>query len=84
MPTLAKTFPKLTGWSTYLEALSITQAFMRTFVQSRVEAYKEECINDFMDAYIQQINQTTDPDSTFYKEEGSKHKIVLEIDILIF
>ncbi len=74
MPTLAKTFPKLTGWSTYLEALSVTNGFIRNYVQSRVESHKEGCINDFTDAYIQQINQTTDPESSFYKEEGSKNE----------
>jgi len=73
MPALALTFPKLTGWKTYLDAFSITHTFIRNYVKSRIESYKEECINDFTDAYIQQIRNTTDPESSFYKEEGSKN-----------
>jgi len=48
--------------------------FIQSLVQTRIEEHQKtfnpEYLRDFMDVYLQEINDTTDVKSSFYKENG--------------
>ena len=71
----------LLGWNTYLESFYETNTFIRNFVQARRKSHDSNYINDFTGAYIEQINKTTDPNSTFYQQEGENNLVTVLDDL---
>ena len=75
-PKLGEWFPKLTKWNMYLDFVRA----MQDFVQEHIDEHKkhssvEGSAKDLIDAYLQEIDRTSDETSGFYKETGCKdHK----------
>lgn len=74
-------FPKLSGWQDYLDSFEVTQSFIQDFVDARIESHQDGHMNDFTDAYLENINQTVDTRSSFYKEEGVKNLVTVLNDM---
>ena len=73
VPQIAKLAPRLTG---YVEVLKVVQG-VRNFIAEHVNRHRREKPadgnpRDFIDAYLKEIEATTDPTSTFYKHIGRK------------
>jgi non-homologous end joining protein Ku len=75
MPWLAKLAPNWTGLNALIRATDETLALFRKMVNERRKTWKPTELNDFVDAYLLEMENTKDPNSSFYKEEGSKADI---------
>jgi len=70
-PNLAKKFPGISGWNKLMKALGPLNNIFHETVKERVKnPGDEDHPRDLMDAYMNEVNKTTDPYSTFYKETG--------------
>lgn len=76
LPTLSQMFPRLSGWKAYAESFQTTQAFINVYCETRLQAHVKGYLNDFTDAYIENMRNTTDETSSFYKEEGGESQIL--------
>lgn len=72
MPWLAKIVPERTGFTKLLAAVEDLRNEFRIFIQKRREIHSKETLNDFLDYYLAEIEETEDKDSSFYKEVGSE------------
>ena len=72
-PNLCEKFPKITGWATLLEAVKGFQTFVGEPVEKEKVNYSpSDEPQDFVEAYMQEISKTEDPQSSFYKAFGGK------------
>lgn len=74
MPWLAKLAPNWTGLNALIRATNETFDIFRKMIQERRKEWKPDELNDFVDAYLLEIEKTTDPSSSFYRHDGSKLK----------
>lgn len=72
MPWLAKLAPDTTGFTKLLEAVQDLRNEFRILIEKRREKYSREVLNDFLDYYLTEIEDTTDENSSFYKDVGGK------------
>jgi hypothetical protein len=75
IPWLAKWFPRLSGWKTYLNDANVVFDFWKNYSRQRLETYdlgKEIRRDNFVDQYIRKIKDCDDPSSSFYREKGGK------------
>ena len=72
-PGVAKLTPKLSGWTLMQEVVKQFREIILEHVnRHRKEHIENENPKDFIDAYLKEIDSTTDPSSSFYKDAGSK------------
>lgn len=72
MPWLAKIAPEKTGLTNLLGAVQNLRNEFRMLIQKRKDVHSKEVLNDFLDYYLTEIEETNDEASSFYKEIGSK------------
>ncbi|CAG7721227.1 unnamed protein product [Allacma fusca] len=71
VPRLAKLIPKLSGWGELMDLVKDMRSITLGHVDQHKKSFPENGVpRDFMDAYIKEIEATTDPDSSFYKDNG--------------
>jgi cytochrome P450 len=71
MPKLAKMFPDFTGWNELTKLADGMKAITMGHVERHRKTFPEGGVpRDFIDAYLKEIDATTDPQSSFYKENG--------------
>ena len=49
-----------------------TMKFLQEAIDSHKDSFQENSARDFIDLYFEEINRTTDPNSSFFKGEGGK------------
>lgn len=72
MPWLAKLAPKKTGFTKLLEAVQDLRNEFHILIKKRQATHSQEVLNDFLDFYLTEIEETKDEESSFYKEIGGK------------
>jgi len=80
MPWLAKIAPDRTGFSNLVIAVNDLRNEFREFIRPRQEA-PDHAPTNFIDFYLQEIRETTDPASSFYKDTGIMNLIDLLINL---
>jgi hypothetical protein len=70
LPWLIKFAPRLTRWNQFLESVESVHKFLQGIIESHKETFDDCNIRDFIDAYLLEIQRTTDPNSSFYGEVG--------------
>lgn len=70
MPWLAKLAPDRTGFTKLLEAVQDLRNEFRILIEKRQATRVKDVHDDFLDFYLTEIEETTDEDSSFYKEVG--------------
>ncbi len=70
MPWLAKLAPEKTGFTKLLEAVEDLRNEFRNLIKKRQKTRSKEDLNDFLDFYLQEIDEMKDEDSSFYKDVG--------------
>ena len=66
-------FPKLSGWSKLQEVtIPLKAIFDNVVAEHENNPVDEKSPRDFIDNYMTEIKNTTDPNSSFYKEAGRK------------
>ena len=74
-PDVAKLIPQLSGWNMMLDVIKKFKEIINEHVdRHRKEQTENENPRDFIDAYLKEIKETTDPSSSFYKDAGSKQR----------
>ena len=76
MPWLARLAPQKTGLNNLLRGMKEMKEMFYQSIQQRQRTHSGEK-NDFIDYYLSEIERTTDPTSSFYKEEGSMYSLFL-------
>lgn len=79
-PWLCKWAPEITGLSKLESAIDQLVSFFKKTVKEQ-EFRNEDNPSDFMEYYSQEIKKTTDPNSTFYKNEGEKNLLAIVGDL---
>lgn len=77
MPWLAQLAPKMSGWSRFETAIMGVKRFMREKIAEHKETRDPSNARDFMDVYLNEIETTTDKDSSFYKNVGGAQLLFL-------
>jgi len=73
--------PELTGWNKYVKSMGLVSSLMKEEIREHKESFVDENPpRDFLDTYLANINATTDPNSTFYKEQGYKQLVAVLMD----
>lgn len=72
MPWLAKIAPEKTGFKKLLGATQELRNEFRMFIQKRKETYSNQVLNDFLDFYLKEIEETNDKESSFYGDDGGE------------
>lgn len=71
-PKFAEAFPNISGYSEFAklvnEFLKIPDGAIK---DHEINPAEDEQPRDFIDAYLNEINKTTNPNSSFYKQTGS-------------
>ena len=72
-PKLGEWFPKLTKWKLVTDFVKA----VHDFVQEHIDEHKDNAsvdanVSDFIGAYLQEIEWTSDEDSGFYKKTDCK------------
>jgi len=69
-PTLTKWFPGYTGYNDLMKSSLAVGAFVREAFLEHKATFVPGEPRDLMDSMCEEIAATTDPTSSFYKEEG--------------
>lgn len=72
VPWFSKLFPRLSGMKEMNKHLGPLWSFFERHIYEHKSTYIQGQIRDFLDAYINEIEDTKDPDSSFYKDVGGK------------
>lgn len=72
MPWLAKLAPEKTGYTKLLAAVEDLRNEFHILIKKRQATHSKEFQNDFLDYYLTEIEETTDEDSSFYKDVGGE------------
>jgi cytochrome P450 len=68
---LADVFPEWSGFNKFLAGLRDIFSFIRAEIKEHRNTFVPENLpRDFVDTYLAHVNSTTDPKSSFYKENG--------------
>jgi hypothetical protein len=70
LPWLLKIAPGLTRWNEFVASTKSVHIFLQEIIETHKLTYDSSTMRDFIDAYFKEINQTKDPDSSFYQEQG--------------
>jgi hypothetical protein len=66
--------PKKSGYNKVVEAVEKLREMFRSVLEEHKSTYQQGIYRDFIDVYLEKINATEDPTSSFYKEVGGKIK----------
>ncbi|CAG7728989.1 unnamed protein product, partial [Allacma fusca] len=67
LPWFAKIAPKLSRFDHVIQGYSSMKRFLRKEIQRHNTHYVEDQPRDFVDAYTDEVQKTTDPNSSFHK-----------------
>jgi len=76
IPWLAKVAPTLSGYKNILRNVETVLGFLGKHLDAHRANFVEGQPRDFVDAYFQEIKNTSDPDSSFYQERGCEKYII--------
>jgi hypothetical protein len=72
MPWLAKIFPKMSGWTAVVDGVKHVKDFIKDTIAEHKGTRDPDNARDYMDVYLNEIEKTTDNDSSFYKNAGGR------------
>jgi len=72
MEWLTNIAPDLTGWNKFKTAVTGAKAFIREQIEYHKNTFQDGNLRDFMDVFINEMHQTTDPNSSFSGTAGGK------------
>lgn len=72
MPWLARLAPEKTGFTKLIQAVQDLRNEFHMLIKKRQATHSKEILNDFLDFYLAEIEETNDEDSSFYKEVGGE------------
>ena len=72
MPWLAKLFPDSTGYTKLATGAEELKEILREIVREHQKSFSPGSNRDYIDMYLQKMNETNDPNSSFYQELGGK------------
>jgi hypothetical protein len=72
MPSILNICPQAVGWDKFLKAMRPFMKFFEDIVEEHVKSNYTGDSTDFSYAYLEEIKNTTDPNSSFYKDAGRK------------
>jgi len=72
MPWLAKLFPNSTGYTKLAHAAETFKQMLRELVKEHEKTFTPGSNRDYIDMYLEKMNETKNPDSSFYQELGGK------------
>ncbi|CAG7829376.1 unnamed protein product [Allacma fusca] len=81
LPWLGKIFPKMTGWAKAVKCLESPIQMAKNIVEKHKVKYSQGYETDFIDLALTKIYATTDPNSHFYQELGTKHLLYTILDL---
>jgi len=85
LPWFSQLFPKLSGWEEYEAAFRVFDKFFQETAENRNAVYAPGDKNDFIDVYLNEMKNCSDPSSSFYEGEGStKYVVNIFMNILYF
>jgi len=72
-PELAQMFPNLSGWNYLVETVAPRRQLVRKAIEEHQRTVQYDGHpRDFIDTYLQNIENTDDPNSSFHGEAASK------------
>ena len=72
---------QLSGYTYRMEVFSEVLSVMDKYVQSHLENFDPNCLNDLMDVMIANIKSTSDPDSSFFENKGMVNMFHVMLDM---
>lgn len=72
LPWLTSLFPQRTGWSEFQKSILRAKQFIYGYIVEHQKTFQRDNIRDYIDVYLKEIEETKDPNSSFYKETGGK------------
>jgi len=70
LPWLLKIAPGFTRWNDFIRSINSVHEFLKLAIQNHKKKLFSHTNKDFIDAYLEEIDKTGDPDSSFYKTKG--------------
>jgi len=64
--------PRLTRWHEFVNSIQSVHTFLNEIIEAHKRKFIPHELKDFIDDYLKEIENTTDPNSTFYKDVGGK------------
>jgi hypothetical protein len=83
IPILAKLIPGLIGYTKLVEGDLKVVDFIKKPVDHHKSTFQSGQPRDFIDVYLDEIEKTKDPESSFYKEKGNKSVYFAVLDLFI-
>ncbi len=75
-PQISTLFPTLSGWNEIRRAVQpMLDIFTGAVVEHEVNPADPSHPRDFIDLYLNEIQKTTDPNSSFYRDAGRMDEI---------
>jgi len=71
-PWLMEIAPGLTGWSKFTKAVSNLHILIQGHIDNHKLTIQEDHSRDYLDVFLHEIRNTTDPKSSFYGTVGCK------------
>ena len=72
LPWLMKIAPGQTGWTLFKRAIPNIKELIQSYIDEHKRTYQSDNLRDYMDVYLQEIYNTSDPHSSFYRDAGGK------------
>jgi len=69
-PRIAKMFPNWSGWNNLLKILKPRQTLFRQTIEDHAKTLQDGHARDFVDIFLQEIQNTDDPNSIFHHSTG--------------
>jgi cytochrome P450 len=85
LPWLTKFAPRLTRWNKFTLSIKYVHKFLKEIIAEHRENLKKPqgSMKDFIDFYLSHIDNTVDPGSSFFKEQGEHSLLVVLLDLLM-
>jgi len=80
IPKFTHAFPNLSGYNKMKAAVEIIKQYFRDIIDEHIEKFdasSDSSPADYIDAYIKEMKECSDPNSGFYKQRGSKTPLKL-------
>jgi len=71
-PKIAKMFPNWSGWNNLLKLLEPRQKLFHETIEEHKQTLQEGYTRDFIDAYLKEVQNTTDPTSGFHESNAGE------------
>lgn len=79
IPWLTKLFPKMSGYDEMMADLQPALDFLQSFIVKHKSNFIPDEARDLIDAYLDKIKSTDNPNSSFYGEVGGESQFKSEI-----